>query len=80
MLEEITPLNSAQLVHDILNPILKVIQSSELQFEYLTQQLQQHYRYVHRSLNDFENTVEDIKISNLKFIIFWDCWIINQNI
>ena len=63
LLDEITPLNSTPLVHDILNPILKVVDANELQFEYLTQQLQQHYQYVHRSLNDFENTIEDIKIS-----------------
>ena len=68
LLEEITPLNSAPLVHDILNPVLKVVENKELQFEYLIQQLKQHYRYVHRSLNDFENTIEDIKTSIQKLI------------
>lgn len=68
LLEGITPLNSAPLVHDVLNPVLKVVEAGELQFEYLTQQLKQHYRYVHRSLNDFENTVEDIKVSIQKLI------------
>jgi SAM-dependent methyltransferase len=68
LLEEITPLNSAPLVHDILNPVLKVVETGELQFAYLTQQLQEHYRYIHRSLNDFENTIEDIKISIQKLI------------
>ena len=68
LLDSITPLNSSPLVHDILNPILKVVESGELQFEYQTQQLQQHYRYIHRSLNDFENTIEEIKESIQKLI------------
>lgn len=68
LLDEMTPLNSAPSVHDILNPILTVVKNKDIQFEYLTQQLQDHYRYVHKSLNDFENTIEDIKISIQKIV------------
>jgi|688.fasta_scaffold197641_2 SAM-dependent methyltransferase len=68
LLEGITPLNSTPLVHEILNPVLKVIENNEIQFQYLTQQLQENYHCVHRTLNDFENTIENIKISILKLI------------
>ena len=63
LLESLTPLDSMPVAHDILSPVLKTVENNNVQFDHLTRQLQQNYRYVVKTLNDFEDTLENIKQS-----------------
>jgi SAM-dependent methyltransferase len=67
-IDEITPLNSTPLAYDILNPALKIVESSEIQFSHLTHRLRNTYQYVLQTLNDFDDTIEYIKAEIQKLI------------
>ena len=62
LLEASTPLEGTPLASDRLNPILTVVKNSSVQVPNLTTKLEDDYRYVLRTIGDFENTIEDIKV------------------
>jgi SAM-dependent methyltransferase len=68
LLEVMTPLEATPIAHNKLSPMLTVVQSHEIQFRNLTNQLNNDYRYVVQTLNNFEQTLEDIKVSITELI------------
>jgi hypothetical protein len=61
LLEEMIPLDTVPLAHDKLAPVLYTVQSNEVQFANLSQQLEDDYRSVLEKLNQFDQTAENIK-------------------
>jgi hypothetical protein len=60
-LDKITPIDGALIAHDRLAPTLHSIITNELQFPYLSHQLNQDYQTVLDSIYQFELTVDNIK-------------------
>jgi hypothetical protein len=61
LLEDMIPLDSVPLAHDKLAPVLHTVQSNEVQFANLTEQLEVDYRAVLEKLDQFDQTAEKIK-------------------
>ena len=61
LLEEMIPLDTVPLAHDKLAPVLYTVQSNEVQFANLTEQLETDYRLVLEKLDQFDQTAEKIK-------------------
>ena len=61
LLEEMIPLDTVPLAHDKLAPVLYTVQSNEVQFANLTEQLETDYRSVLEKLDQFDQTAEKIK-------------------
>jgi hypothetical protein len=61
LLEEMIPLDTVPLAHDKLAPVLYTVQSNEVQFTNLTEQLEADYRSVLEKLDQFDQTAEKIK-------------------
>lgn len=60
-IEDMTPLDTALIAHGKLAPILHSIKTSDVQFPFLTEQIDNNYRKVLDQLSEFEQTVESIK-------------------
>jgi hypothetical protein len=61
LLDASTPLEGTPMAYERLNPILTVVKNSNVQIPNLTNKLDNDYRYVLKTVGDFENTIEDIK-------------------
>jgi hypothetical protein len=61
LLEEMIPLDTVPLAHDKLAPVLYTVQSNEVQFANLTEQLEADYRSILEKLDQFDQTAENIK-------------------
>lgn len=60
LLEGMIPLDTVPLAHDKLAPVLYTVQSNEVQFANLTEQLEADYRFVLEKLDQFDQTAEKI--------------------
>ena len=56
-----TPLDTTAITYNKLGPILHSVQTNELQFDNITNQLDNNYRTVIDSVNTFEQTIEQLK-------------------
>lgn len=63
MLEELTPLETAAITHDNLNPLLQIVQENSTQFSRLTERLSVDYKNILYNLYQFDQTIEKIKVS-----------------
>jgi hypothetical protein len=60
LLEGMIPLDTVPLAHNKLAPVLYTVQSNEVQFANLTEQLEADYRLVLEKLDQFDQTAEKI--------------------
>jgi hypothetical protein len=62
LLDASTPLEATPIAHDKLNPILNIVKEHPVQLSNQTTKLIQDYRYVLRMVDEFEQTIENLKV------------------
>ena len=62
-LEELTPLETAAITHDNLNPLLQIVRENPTQFTRLREKLDVDYKNILYNLDQFDQTIEKIKVS-----------------
>jgi hypothetical protein len=68
LLEDMIPLDTVPLAHDKLAPVLYTVQSNEIQFTHLTEQLEANYQDILKKLDNFDQTADQIK-SQIELLI-----------
>jgi SAM-dependent methyltransferase len=68
LLEDMIPLDTVPLAHDKLAPVLYTVQSNEIQFTHLTEQLESNYQEILKKLDNFDQTADQIK-SQIELLI-----------
>jgi hypothetical protein len=60
-LNDVTPAESAVIAHDKLAPVLHSVKSEDVQFDHLTETLEQNYKSVLEEIDNFDQTVDLVK-------------------
>ena len=62
-LEELTPLETTAITHDNLNPLLQIVRENPTQFTRLREKLDVDYKNILYNLDQFDQTIEKIKVA-----------------
>jgi hypothetical protein len=68
LLEKTIPLETAPIAHDALAPILHTISNHQIQFDPLTQQLNNQYDNILKNLDQFDSTIDLIRAQLLDMV------------